>query len=264
MRLLSLAALLAGAFALAAGLTVTQAQPPGGEWVTVKGQVLLKNPPQKKAVAVTTDKAHCESKGVLSYEDVIVDPKSHGLKNVVVWLRPDSTDRKAQFPKDKINPQLAKAAPKNHLIDQPTCQFVPRVVAARVGDTLEFRNGAPVNHNINYSSDAEPFNVNLPPGGSKKTKPLEYQSSPIVFKCDIHPWMQGRVRVFDHPYFAVTDADGKFELQGVPAGKWRIVYWHENGFHKGREGAIGFQEDIKGGANNTMELKPIDFEFPKG
>ena len=72
------------------------------------------------------------------------------------------------------------------------------------------------------------------------TEPLKAETPPIPFKCDIHPWMKGYVRVFDHPYFAVTDEDGKFEIKNAPAGKWRIVYWHENGFHKGREGAVGF------------------------
>ena len=66
--------------------------------------------------------------------------------------------------------------------------------------------------------------------------------------------------MFDHPYFAITDADGKFEIKDAPAGKWRVVYWHEDGFHKGREGVIGETIEVKG---PTLELKPLDFEFPK-
>ncbi len=242
------------------------AQPtaPAGEWVTIRGRVIWpeKLPlPTPKVIEAIADKSHCESQGVVSFQDLVVSPKTRGVKNVVVWLRPDSADRRAVFPKDRINPELAAAGPVNHVIDQPCCQFVPRVVAARVGDTLEFRNGAPVNHNINYSSDAEPFNVNLPPGGSKKTEPLAAQSSPIVFKCDIHPWMQGRVRVFDHPYFAVTDENGNFEIKGAPPGRWRIVYWHEDGFHKGREGAAGFP--IEAARGSDLELKPVELELPR-
>ena len=248
-------------FALLAGLlAVTSASASAEEWGTIKGQVKMSNPPAPAQVNVTTDKAHCEAKGPLVQEDVVVG-KNGGVKYVVVWLRPDSEDRKADFPKDKIHPDLAKSEPKNHVVDQPSCQFIPRVVAARVGDTIEFKNSAPVNHNINYAGDVDPFNVNLSPNTSKKTAPLQAQSTPIPFKCDVHPWMAGRARVFDHPYFAVTDENGNFEIKNAPAGNWRLVYWHENGYHKGRQGLLGFPVEVKGGG--TTEVPAIDLELPK-
>jgi Carboxypeptidase regulatory-like domain len=49
----------------------------------------------------------------------------------------------------------------------------------------------------------------------------------VPFKCDVHGWMNAYVGVLDHPYFAVTDADGKFELKDVPAGTYTIEAWHE-------------------------------------
>jgi hypothetical protein len=263
MRQLCLVALLAGVFALAAGLTTSPAQAPAGDWATIKGQVTFTKAPKPRVIDVTTDKAHCLMNGPLVYEEVIVDEKSKGLKNVVVWLRPDVPDRKAPFPADKIHPKLVKPAPKSHTIDQPCCQFVPRVVAARAGDTLEVKNSAPVAHNINMSADdpAHTFNITLPAGKSLKLeKPLTAQSTPIPFKCDIHPWMAGRMRVFDHPYFAVTDKDGKFEIKDAPAGKWKLVVWHESGYHKGREGAFGLPVEVKG---PTTEVPVIDFEPPQ-
>jgi plastocyanin len=263
MRHLCLVALLAGVLALAAELTATKAQAPGGDWASIKGQVIFTKAPEPGKVDVTTDKGHCLSKGPLVYEEVIVDPKSKGLKNVVVWLRPDDPDRKAPFPAAKIHPNLAKAAPKNHEIDQPCCQFVPRVVAAREGDTLEVKNSAPVAHNINMNADnpAFTFNITLPAGKSHKPAgPLTAQSTPIPFKCDIHPWMAGRMRVFDHPYFAVTDENGKFEIKDAPAGNWKLVVWHETGFHKGREGVLGEPITVKG---PTTEVPVIDFQPPK-
>jgi plastocyanin len=256
MHLLRVPALLAGLFVLAGGLGRAQAD---GDWATIKGQVKLTKAPAAKPVNVTADKAFCEKDGPVVSEDIIVG-KNGGVKNVVVWLRPDSTDRKAAFPKDKINPELAKAPPVVRKIDQPCCQFIPRVLAAKTGDTLEIKNSAQVNHNINYSSDAESFNVNVPPGKTHTAaQPLAAQNSPIPFKCDVHPWMQGRLRVFDHPYFAVTGDDGSFEIKDAPAGEWRIVYWHENGFHKGREGVLGEKITVKG---PTLELAPIELQLP--
>jgi plastocyanin len=267
MRHLRLAALFAGAFALAGVLSATQAKnADNGDWITIKGQVKMAAAPKPNPINVTTDREHCLSQGELVYEDLIVNPKTQGVKNVVVWLRPNSPDRRATFPQEKIHPDLAKGKvkPKNHEVDQPCCQFIPRVVAGREGDTFEFKNSAPVNHNVNYNSEAESFNINMPPNTSKKTQSLQAQATPITFKCDIHPWMQGRARVFDHPYFAVTDADGKFEIKLAPADRdnYRIMYWHENGFHKGRDGVLGFplEGELKG---DTLELRPIDLELPK-
>ena len=262
MRHLRLLALFAGAFALAVALTTPRdADAQNGAWGTIKGTVKLPSPPASEAINVTTDKEHCLSKGPLTSEMVLVG-KTGGVKNVVVWLRPDTTDRKDPFPQAQINPALKSASPKTVTVDQPCCQFIPRVVALRVGDSIEFKNSAPVNHNINYASDAEPFNVNLPNGGVKKTAPLQPQTSPITFKCDIHPWMQGRARVFDHPYFATTDDTGTFEIKDAPAGKWRLVYWHEGGFHKGRDGALGFPVEVKAGG--VTDVPAINLELPKG
>ncbi|MGL6096231.1 MAG: hypothetical protein ACRC7O_10600 [Fimbriiglobus sp.] len=256
MRRLRVPALLAGLFVFAGGLGRAQAD---GDWATIKGQVKLTNASAAKPANVTADKAFCTKDGPVVVEDIIVG-KNGGVKNVVVWLRPDSTDRKAAFPKDKIKPELAKAAPVNRVIDQPCCQFIPRVLAARTGDTLEVKNSATVNHNINYTSDIQSFNVNVPPGKTHKADlPLAAQGSPISFACNVHPWMQGRLRVFDHPYFAVTGDDGTFEINDAPAGEWRIVYWHENGFHKGKEGVLGEKITVKG---PRLELAPIELQLP--
>jgi plastocyanin len=198
--------------------------------------------------------------GQLDKNVLIINPKNNGVKNVVVWLRPDSKERSATLKPEEINPALAKAAPKNHVVDQPCCQFEPRVLAVRVGDTLEVKNSAAINHNIKYDGP-DSFNVNLPPGMSFK-KPLPFQESrvPIPFSCSIHPWMAGRIRVFDQPYFAVTDANGDFEIKDAPAGKYNLVYWHELGFHKGRDGILGFTEELKGPVTN---VKPIELELPQ-
>ena len=184
------------------------------------------------------------------------------MKSVIVWLRPDNAVRNAPFPVAQINPALLKPKSVEHTIDQPTCQFEPRVLAAREGDTLVIKNSAGIPHNINYSSDADSINVLMPKNTEVKLKSaLLAQRTPITFKCDIHPWMAGRVRVFDHPYYATTDKDGKFEIKDAPVGKWRIAYWHEGGFHTGAKGNVGFPITIKGD-KAVQDLDPIKLELP--
>jgi len=249
----------------AAVLLLSGTSPISGQdkkWVTIKGQVVWKGDiPEKKKPDVKTDKEHCLSKGELYYEDIQINAKNKGVKNVWVYLKPAEGN---EFAKGSIKPELDTAKSVEHVIDQPCCQFVPRILAARSGDWLLVKNSAPVPHNVNYNADNDAFNVTVPSGGTHKPKmALAAQNSPILFKCDIHPWMSGRIMVFDHPYYAVTDENGNFEIKGAPEGKLRIFYRHENGYHKGRDGAKGFPLEVKDEKAGAMELKPLELELPK-
>src|SRR5438046_1996395 len=82
------------------------AQPPAA-WVTIRGQVVLPVKaaiPERKKLDVTADKAHCLSKGPILDESALVNPKTRGIKNVVVWLRPDNKDLTARFAANEIHP----------------------------------------------------------------------------------------------------------------------------------------------------------------
>ena len=248
--------------ASAAGAT---AQP--APWVTVKGQVVFpadKEIPKRAALAVNQDKPHCLAKGPILDESVLVNPKTRGIKNVVVYLRPDLEQPNAAFAPAEVHPADARRKAEEVVIDQPCCVFVNRVTCARVGDTLVVKNPAPVAHNFFWDSGN---NGTHNPTLAAKTdwkmpKPLVKEGPPIKYNCTIHGWMTGYVRVFDHPYYALTDEDGKFEIKNAPAGKFRIVFWHENGVRGGAPGRFGDQIEIKG---PTLEMKPTEFDVsPKG
>lgn len=236
------------------------------QWVTIKGQVVFpanKKIPAREALNVTQDKEHCLSNKAILDESFIVNAKSRGIKNVVVYLRPLDKEA-AGFEAAQIHPDDAKRKPADVIIDQPCCMFVARVTCARVGDTIVVKNPSPVAHNFFWSSTN---NGDHNPTLAAKTdwkmpKALVKESPPISYKCSIHPWMSGYVRIFDHPYYAVTDDDGKFEIKNAPAGKFRIVFWHENGVKGGRDGRFGEAIEIKG---PTLEMKPTEFDVsPKG
>jgi plastocyanin len=251
-RLLSALAL---AFAVGGAATAQDKK-----WATIKGQIVFpagKEAPKPAEINVTADKEHCLSKGALASEELVVNPKNKGVKNVWVYLKPAEGDT---FDAAAVHPDLAKPAAKEHVIDQPVCAFVPRVVVARAGDTLLVKNSSPVPHNIKFAADNLEFNQTLAAGGSyKPEKALEAQRNPATFACNVHPWMGGRVVIFDHPYFALTDADGNFEIKNAPQGKFRIFYRHELGYHKGRDGAKGFPVEIAG---DKVEMKPVEIELP--
>ena len=86
----------------------------------------------------------------------------------------------------------------------------------------------------------------------KTTHTFDKPEVMVPFKCDVHGWMNAYVGVLEHPYFAVTDKDGKFSLKTLPAGTYTIEAWHErlgaqaaDGHHR-REGNEGHRLHLQG------------------
>ena len=245
------------AFALASVASAQEKQ-----WTNITGQVVFpanKPIPPRKPLNVNANQNVCLAKGPILDESAIVNPKTRGVKNVVVFLRPDSTDAKAAFKAGEIHPADAKRKAAEVAIDQPCCMFVDRVTCARVGDTIVVKNPAVIPHNFFWdSANNGSHNQNIAANQVwKMPKPLLEERAPIQYKCTVHPWMTGYVRIFDHPYYAVTDDDGKFEIKNAPAGNYRIVFWHESGVKGGAAGRFGEPIKIEG---KTLEMKPTEFE----
>jgi hypothetical protein len=236
-------------------------KPAEAQWATIKGRVAFPEHmaiPKRMPLVINGNNAACLAMGPILDESVIVNPKNRGIKNVVVFLRPLAPNVK-QFDKDQIHPSDAKRKPAELSITQPCCMFVARVTAARVGDTLVVNNPATIVHNFLWPSENNgQFNQNVAANGTwKLPNPLVAEASPIQFKCTVHPWMTGYVRIFDHPYYAVTDDEGNFEIKNAPVGKFRIVYWHETGLRGGKQGRLGEPITIVG---PTTEMKPVEFD----
>ncbi len=240
----------------------TPAEVPQPQWVTVRGQVLWKGDLPKPEVLTVTgaDQPACCASGPLVSNQLVIDPATRGVKNVVVWLRPDSDDRTAGWPADRIHPTLRNPVPRQHVLDQPDCQFEPRIMAMRDGDSLLVKNTSAIRHNVTFTDRwAVEFNRTLSASEVIETDPLSADRIPASIRCTIHPWMQAHLRVFDHPHFAVTDAAGRFEIRLVPVGRCRVVYWHEQGFHQGKSGALGFGLELR---HDPTDLAPVGLELP--
>ena len=167
--------------ASAAGAT---AQP--APWVTVKGQVVFPaDMAVPKRLPLNVNQAQCLVKGPILDESVLVNPKTRGIKNVVVYLRPDNNNQpNAAFAPAEIHPADAKRKAEEVVIDQPCCMFVDRVTCARAGDTIVVKNSAAIAHNFFWDSGNNgSFNVNVPAGGQwkmpaalvKETPPIQYK-----------------------------------------------------------------------------------------
>ena len=128
-------------------------------------------------------------------------------------------------------------------IDQKQCRYHPHVFGMRVGQPLVILNSDPTLHNIHAMPKAnQEFNNGQPIQGMKMTHTFTAKEIMVPFKCDVHSWMNAYVGVLDHPYFAVSDKDGKFELKTLPPGSYTIVAWHEKLGTQDQKVTIGEKE----------------------
>jgi plastocyanin len=139
-----------------------------------------------------------------------------GLADVFVTL----VNVKGKYSTDGLDPIT---------IDQRGCEFLPYVSACLAGQTIRFLNSDPVLHNVHpqpqIRSNPESNRAHLPnspPLNFVYTAPEEF----LKFKCDVHPWMYSYVNIVAHPYFAVSGANGHFEIENPPAGKYVLRVHH--------------------------------------
>jgi len=124
-------------------------------------------------------------------------------------------------------------APQEHVvIDQRKMAFAPHVVAVQQGTTVDFLNSDPVGHNVYWPSISGnkklSHNLGTWPKGEKK--PFQFNDlGTASLLCNVHPEMSGYVVVVPTPYFAVTDKDGNFDIKNIPAGKYTLKTWSEDG-----------------------------------
>ena len=182
----------------------------------IKGRVRLTGKaPGNPVIRMGVDPLCAKSNaGKRVFQETVVTDREGGLAHVFVKLM-------GRFPSTPV-----PAAPVT--IDQRGCVYVPRVIGARVGQTLQVRNSDALLHNVHSASaGGNVFNVGQPVAGLVFRHPLKPEPEMVSLKCDVHRWMTTYVGVVDHPYFAVTGKDGAFEIANVPAGTYSIRAWHE-------------------------------------
>jgi plastocyanin len=133
--------------------------------------------------------------------------------NAVVWIE---------------GPRTRSDAPSTLAMTQESKRFSPRVLIVPRQGTVEFPNNDPVYHNVFSVSGANRFDLGLYRSGASKSRSFAEPGLVRVY-CNIHPQMVGFLMVVDSDFAAVTDRDGKFRFDGVPAGTWTLHAWHEAG-----------------------------------
>jgi hypothetical protein len=180
----------------------------------VSGTVVLRGDrPPPATLAVTKDVFAC---GKDVPDESLVVGAGGGVAGALVVVQADAP------------PAGDPPAPGRVLIDQKGCRFLPHVSAVTVGSTIELNNSDPVMHNTRAMMGGHcAFNYPFPLRNFKREAKAS-KAGVIDLRCDAgHTWMHALVHVVPHPWFALTGADGKFRIEGVPAGAKALEIRHE-------------------------------------
>ena len=174
---------------------------------------------------------HCIAAVKGTKSEALVVSKGKGIKNVVIYAR---------VPRTKVT------LPENNpVMDQLGCAYYPHVLVVPMGATVDITSQDPVAHNVHsHAQKNKAPNIQIPKKGVVYPYKI-VKDEPIKFTCDIHAWMTGYIVAVNSNFYTVTgykDAEGKwlssdayeksadtgkYTLENVPAGRARVVAWHE-------------------------------------
>lgn len=191
-------------------------------WGNFKGQILYEGiaPPIQKNKDYELNAPICAVNAVLP-QSLEVDPKTNGIANCVIWL--------SNKPKS-IHPALSQSKKSFKKIDMQNCTIVPHITVLQTNQTLKIINSDPIPQAVraNLVSNIG-FNPMLAP---KDMKGVEFKFAksefiPMPVESDLYSWMHAYCFVVDHPYYAVTNSQGQFDIKNLPEGNHTFNIWQE-------------------------------------
>lgn len=186
---------------------------------SIRGTVTFSGKIPKKLTMTAVGDAACGKEHPL---DRLLLGAGNGVQSTLIFI--------------KNPPAASTTSMKQASITQTSCRFWPHLVVAARGSSIEFKNEDPVLHNChgyfysyagNRAERSTAFNIAQPNEGQRSLQELRKQGM-INVECDAgHTWMSAWIWVTANPYAVVTDERGSFSLDGLPAGTYTVVMWHE-------------------------------------
>lgn len=187
---------------------------------TLQGQVRVVGSVPPPAVLNMSADSYCQEthagEKVLS-EETVVDAEGM-LANAFVYIRQGLEGRRYAPPTQPA------------VLNQVGCIYQPHVLGMMVNQPLNLASSDPTLHNIHALPKAQgnkEFNLGMSRPGVEVTKTFTKPEIMVKMKCDVHPWMSAYIGVVAHPFYAVSDSDGRFEIPRLPAGTYTVQVWHE-------------------------------------
>lgn len=199
-------------------------------WGTLRGAFKLGgSAPARQALAVEKDKDVCLANGQLLAEDLVVGSDG-GIQNVLIFVSQALSEDEPW-----THPSAKPGKTDEVVFDQKFCVFTTHLLAVQASQPIRLTNSDTVGHNANLAANANPrFDQTIAANASAVYQPTAEERQPFPVSCAIHPWMKAFMITRKNSYFAVSKADGTFEIPNLPAGvdlEFRV--WHERlGFVK--------------------------------
>lgn len=193
---------------------------------TITGTVKWSGPmPKIAAIPINKDPEVCDPQSQKKRDlERLVVGSNGGVANTVVFLKDISKGKAMDLPEE------------HQFLNQKTCRYEPHVLLVPADGTLRIKSSDPVLHTV-HMSGASDYNLPFPFANQTVSRTMN-RSGVVDMRCNAgHVWMNAEMLVVNHPYYAVTDADGNFKLTNVPAGEYEIEAWHE-GWKVTGEGAV--------------------------
>jgi len=196
--------------ATAPGATATPIDPATA--ASVSGTVKFDGAAPKAAVIDMSQDPAC--KGQNTAENVVVI--GGNLANVFVYVKEGLGNRTFDVPKDPV------------VVDQHGCKYHPHALGVMAGQTVKIVNSDPTTHNIHPTpKDNREWNESQAPQAAAIEKTFAREEIMLPVKCNQHPWMRMFISVVKNPFYAVSGADGKFEIKGLPPGDYTLAFVQE-------------------------------------
>lgn len=152
------------------------------------------------------------------YETEFLVANNQRLLNAFVYVRSG----------EPLTAYSFEVADSEVVLEHKNCRFSPRVLGIRVGQPLSIVNSDPTQHNTHPTPKLnQEWNQTQAAGGPPIIKAFKRPEVLIPIKCNQHPWEKAYLGVVNHPFFAVSDAFGNYEIRGLPPGTYKLVVWHE-------------------------------------
>ncbi len=170
--------------------------------------------PSLRPIPMTGDN-HCASVKTPAFEEGKMISEDGGVPHVFVYVK-SGINGKYTVPEEPV------------VLTQKDCRYDPHIFGVRVGQTLKIVNGDPTAHNVHsMAKKNERFNFAQTAQHQVNEKVYKRAEIGAKIKCDVHGWMLAFCNALPHPFFAVSDADGKFKIERLPPGEYEIEIWHE-------------------------------------
>lgn len=212
---------------------------PAGNEATLLGIVTVRGtPPKPKVIDMAADPV-CQKLNTKPKSEWLIT-NDDKLLNAFIYVKGEQLSaHRFEMPGSDV------------VVQHVNCEYAPRVVGLRVGQNLVILNNDPTQHNTHpVPKINQEWNQTQAPQGPPIVKTFRREEPVIPVKCNQHVWEKAHVSVMNHPFFAVSNELGSYEISGLPPGTYKLVAWHE---------AFGEQE-----LEITLapgETRRIDFNF---